>query len=535
MKHKLLFLSLFGSLLAAPSLAQAADAAAQEAEPAVLRFAIDRYVLEGATLLSQAEIDAAVAPYTGKSKDFGDVQRALEAVEAIYFKHGYTAVRVSLPEQELEKGTVRFHVTEGRFGKITVKDNRHVGARNALNALPSVRPGKTPISRQIARELRLANESAARQMNVVLKGGEQENEVDANVIVTDSKPDSWGVSLDNTGSKETGYTRMGLSWRHANLLDEDHAASAQFLFSPERPSRVKVLGGSYKIPLYDLSSSLEFFAGYSDVNSVSENLGAVDTKYKGGGTLFSARYNILLNKMGVFDPRLSFGFDWRDFRRIEQTSTATTLFNEIVVMPLSVTYAAQGRFARSDLGFNVSYSANQAGIRKGTPENFANYVPNLPVGSRPYEPDYKVVRYGANYSLLIGSDMQFRAALTGQRSQHVLVQGELMRLGGADAVRAFPEGSEPGESGARWNLELYSPAFGEGSVRSRALIFYDTGEVRPASGANVFISGAGFGLRTSFSETVSLRLDVAQIIHAGSDPSQRTGDWRVHGGLSAAF
>lgn len=167
----------------------------------LLRFTIERYTVEGATLLSKAELDAAVAPYVGKNKDFSDVQRALEAVEAAYAKRGYTAVRVLLPEQELEKGTVRLHVVESRFGKVTVKDNHFVTDANALNAIPSVRPGSVPRTKEISQELKLANENPSRQMNVVLKEGAKDDEVDANVIVTDSKPSSWGVSLDNSGRR----------------------------------------------------------------------------------------------------------------------------------------------------------------------------------------------------------------------------------------------------------------------------------------------------------------------------------------------
>lgn len=551
MKHKLLFISLFGSLLGVPPVALAADAVPavpetsargtpvgapllhsdpSAAEQAILRFAIDRYVVEGASLLSQAQIDAAVAPYVGKEKDFSDVQRALEAVEDAYAKRGYSAVRVALPEQELEKGTVRFRVVESRFGKVTVKDNRYISEANALNAVPSVRGGSVPRAKQIARELKLANENPARQMNVVLKSGEKDEEVDANVIVTDSKPSSWGVTLDNTGSPETGRTRLGVSYRHANLFDKDHVASVQYLMSPEQPSRVAVLGGSYKIPLYQSGDSLEFFGGYSDVNSV---VGGIDN-FKGGGLLFSARCNHPLEKMGVFDPRVSLGLDWRDFRRIEMTSpTPNLLYNEIVVMPLSVTYAAQGKLAKSDLNFNASLSANLPGMGKGAAADFAAYDTN-PANPKP-NANYRVVRYGASYSQLVGGDWQFRAALNGQWSRDMLVQGEQMRLGGADAVRGFSEGSEGGESGTRWNLEAYSPALGEGNVRTRALAFFDTGEVRSVNGANTSITGAGLGLRTSFSEVVSLRLDVAQILHAGTDPLQRVGDWRGHIGLSATF
>jgi hemolysin activation/secretion protein len=535
MRYKLLFIPLFGSLLGMPPVALAADdvPAAPEAEQVILRFAIDRYVVEGASLLNQAEIDAAVAPFVGKDKDFSDVQRALEAVEDAYAKRGFSAVRVLLPEQELEKGTVHFRVVESRFGKVAVKDNRHVSEANVLNAVPSVHSGGVPRSRQIARELKLANENPARQMNVVLKAGEKDEEVDANIIVTDSKPSSWGLTVDNTGTPETGRTRLGLSYRHANLFDADHVASLQYQTSVEHVNRVTVLGGSYKIPLYQSGDSLEFFGGYSNVNSVVGGLAGAPSNFQGGGLIFSARYNRPLERMGVFDPRLSFGLDWRDFRRIEQTTPpVTVLYNEVVVVPLSITYSALGKFAQSDLNLNASLSANLPGMNKGKAADFAAYdLVNL---TQP-NANYKVVRYGASYSQLVGDDWQFRAGLSGQWSRDVLIQGEQMRLGGADAVRGFSEGSVGGETGARWNLEGYTPDFGSGDVRVRGLVFFDAGEMRSANGTKSSISGAGFGLRASFTEQFSLRFDAARIINADTDPLQQVGDWRAHVGLSASF
>ena len=536
MKHKLLFILL---LLSAPSFALAADAvsavpavpATPEADQAMLRFTISQYVVEGASLLSQREIDAAVAPYVGKDKDFSDVQRALEAVEDAYAKRGYSTVRVLLPEQELEKGTVRFRVVESRFGKVTVKDNHFVSEANALNAVPSVRSGGVPSSRRIARELKLANENPARQMNVVLKAGAIDDEVDANVIVTDSKPSIWGVSLDNSGSPETGRARLGLSYRNANVFNADHVAGVQYLTSPQYPDRVKVLGGSYKIPLYRSGNSLEFFGGYSNVNSVVGGL----SNFQGGGSLFSTRYNHPLERMGVFDPRLSLGLDWRDFRRIELTNPPpTVIYNEIVVMPVSLTYAAQGKLAKSDINFNVSLSRNLSGMNKGHREDFAAYDTNL-ANPQPND-NYRVLRYGADYSRLMGEGWQFRTALTGQWSSDVLVQGEQMRLGGADAVRGFSEGSEGGEKAARLNLEEYTPDFGKGDVRARALIFFDAGEAKSATnGTKVSISGAGVGLRAGFTEQYFLRSDVARIMKAGTDPAQQVGKWRAHLSLNATF
>jgi len=56
----------------------AAPAAAQgDAAP---RFEIRRFVFDGATLVPQARLREATAPFTGVGRDFGDVQRALEAL-----------------------------------------------------------------------------------------------------------------------------------------------------------------------------------------------------------------------------------------------------------------------------------------------------------------------------------------------------------------------------------------------------------------------------------------------------------------------
>ncbi len=553
MKYKLLVLSL---LLSAPSVVLAADAvsavpavpAATEAparstpagapllnsdpsaaELAVLRFTISKYVVEGATLLSKEEIAAAVAPYVGNNKDFSDVQRALEAVEDAYARRGFSAVQVTLPEQELEKGTVRFHVVESRFGTVTVKDNRHVSEENALNALPSVRTASVPRNKQIARELKLANENPARQMNVVLKAGDNADEVDADVIVTDKRPFNWGFSLDNSGSPETGRSRLGISYRHANVFDADHVATVQYVTSPQYPERVTVMGGSYKIPLYRYGNSMEFFFGYSNVNAVMGGL----SNFQGGGMLFSMRYNFNMQRIGAFDPTLSFGLDFRDFSRIELTNPPpTVLYNEIVVMPVSITYGAQGKFAKSDLGFNVSLAANLPRLDKGYDADFAAYDRvNL---TRP-APSYRILRYGANYAHLLGEGWQFRTALSGQLSGDVLIQGEQFRLGGADAVRGFSEGSEGGESGARLNVEGYTPDFGAGDTAVRALVFFDAGQVAPAAEPKTSISAVGVGLRANYAEQFSLRLDVARIVKAGTDPAQQSGDRRVHASLNATF
>jgi hemolysin activation/secretion protein len=522
--HKLL------SGLVLLSLSHTVTAAGDEASSA-LRFNIDRYVVDGASLFTWAEFDEVVAPYVGKEKDFSDVQYALEAVEALYAERGYSAVHVLLPEQELEGGTVRFEVIESRFGKVEVKDNKFFNKANVLRAIPGVMPGGVPRSREIARELRLANENPARQLNVVLKGGDNDDEVDASVLVKDSNPKQWTVTLDNSGSKETGVSRIGVSFRDANLFDRDHVGQVQIQMSPQHMERVRVLGGSYKVPLYQYGHSLEFFGGYSNINSLVGGL----SNFQGGGLMLSARYNVPFDRMGSFDPKLSFGIDWRKFGKIQLTAPPpiTVLYDDIVVTPLSVAYAMQGKLAKGDVNFNVSLAVNLPVSSQGKEATFSTYDHvNL---SSP-TPRYKVVRFGAGYSTQITGDWQFRAAFSGQWSGDELIQGEQMRLGGADGVRGFSEGSETGERGGKFNFEGYAPAWQRGDANLRGLVFVDVGSVKSKSAnASTSIASAGFGMRAAYTEKYSLRLDAGRIMKEGNDPLQMVGDWRIHAMLAGTF
>ncbi len=503
--------------------------------PEVLRFDISGYTVEGATLLSKAEIDAAVAPFVGKSKDFSDVERALEAVEGLYAQRGYSAVHLLLPEQELEKGKVLFKAIEGRFGKIIVSDNKFVSEANVLNALPSLRSGGVPSSKQIANELKLANENPARQLNVVLKAGDKDDEVDASVLVTDSKPTAWNMTLDNTGSKETGNSRLSASYRNANLFDKDQVANVQFQTSPEHPDRVIVLGGSYKIPRYQSGDSLEVFGGYSNVNSLVGGL----TNFQGGGLMLSARDNKMLDRVAGFDPQFSFGFDWRTFNELKQTQpTTTVLYNKVVATPLSAALTASKNSSTSNATLNISYSLNVPLMSEGKRADFATYDPSCAQGNPScLKPDanYSVLRYGASYTSTVGDAWQLRAAMNGQKSGNVLILGEQMRLGGADGVRGFAEGAEGGENGIRVNLEAYTPEKQVWSLQSRALVFYDAGKVSSSNGSSSGIASAGFGFRATSSNQLSLRADIGRILNEGNDPLYRKGDWHAHASMSMSF
>lgn len=517
-----------GPGLSAVQLAQ--SSLAPDNAPAVLaapRFDIRSYRLDGNTLLKASDIAEAVAPYTGKSKDFGDVQHALEAVQALYQKRNYAGVQVTLPEQELERGEVMFRVVEPRVTRILVEGNEHFKLDNIRRTVPGLRLQEPPNSKRIASGIRLANENPAKQSAVLLRPGAKEGDVDAVIRVADVHPVRYSVSIDNTGTKETGFQRVGFAYQHANLFDRDHVLTTQFITSPANPNDVQVLGLGYRIPFYSLGDSIDLIAGYSSVDSGTvENLFTV----AGQGAIYAMRYNHNLTRWGDLEHKLVYGIDYRSYQNsvIILNGGLVNLVPDITVHPFSVTYHGQIRQQSSEWGFYLGYAQNIKGGNDGTDDIIKS-------SRRNGRTTYRIWRLGASYARQVFGDWQMRIKLDGQFTRDALISPEQFGMGGADGVRGFNERYGTNDRGHRANFEIFTPdvskKFGSDNSQLRLLAFYDTGavgrnSVLPSELKAASVDSFGFGLRMNYGKNASFKADYAQVIHDGTESGTRAG--RTH-------
>jgi len=521
------------------------------------RFEIRRFVFEGAALVPAEELEAATQSFTGTSRTFSDVQRALEAVERTYSEAGYSAVQVVLPEQELERGEIRFQIIEARVGRVIVEGNKHFSDANVRASVPALTPGRAPNINEIARNLRVANESPSKQSTVLLRGGQEEATVDAVLRVVDEKYTKFSVTLDNTGSKQTGNLRVGVGFQHANSNGGDEVITMQYVYAPYEdylnnggepdrlsliPSRkVTILGFGYRIPLYELGDSIDFSAGYSNVDS-----GTVAGIFNitGAGTIGGARYTRNLDRIGDYEHRLLFSADRRSYENKGVTAvgdpTNTQLIPDVVVHPLTVLYAGVHRQQNNETGFQVGLSKNWPGGNDGQDTAFC--ASRKDGVGQCAGASYTIWRWGFNHNRALPGDWQARFAMNGQYTDDMLVTGEQFGVGGAESVRGFAEREITSERGHRGTAEIYTPDFGGktgvAGARARALTFVDWGgvyRVNPAPGEihRQHIASAGFGFRFSRGTNLAFRADWAMVWNEGGN--QGSGDSMVHFSLSYVF
>lgn len=534
----LVFLALFTPLRTS---AQGGPATGSQ-EP---RFEIRKFVVDGATLVSADDVQAALQPFTGKNRDFSDVQRALEALEKIYSTRGYSAVQVILPEQEIDKGEVRFKVTEARIGRVVVERNKFFDESNVRASLPSLAPGQAPNIDRVAQNLRLANESPARQETVLLRGGNEEGLVDAVVRVVDETPTKYSITFDSTGSPQTGIYRVGFGYQNANVFNRDHVFSAQYVTAPVSKSnpnsvalypssRVMIVGGSYKIPFYSLGDSLEITFGYSNVDTgLLQNLFSIS----GAGSILGLRYNLNMPRWRDLEQRFSLAWDWRAYRnQITQVGTSGSLVPDITVHPLSGTYTGTYRTAVSDTSFYGAVVNNLPGGDDGGSTAFFLTRP----GARP---GYLLWRWGASHNRAFANDWQMRFTMNGQMTRDRLVSAEQFGLGGMDSIRGFGEREIANDRGHRGSVELYTPDLSRaleltGGTRMRGLVFYDWGWVQrtdplPGEASQQGAGSVGFGVRLARGASLSVRLDFGIVVDKAG--IQDRGDGRLHASMAYIF
>ena len=548
---------LLAALVAVTSIAfaQAPQKPAAE-EP---RFEIKRFVFEGATLIPREQLEAATRQFTGPGRTFADVQRALETIERAYSDAGYSAVQVVLPEQELERGEIRFQITEAKIGRVIVEGNKFFEEANIRASVPSLVAGQSPNIDRIARNLRVANENPAKQVTVLLRSGQEEATVDAVVRVTDEERKRYSVTVDNTGNALTGRLRTGFGFQNANANGFDDVLTLQYVTAPYAdhlkpsgeadrlqpiPSRkVTILGAGYRVPLYGLGDAVDFSVGYSNVNS-----GTVAGLFNitGRGVILGARYTRNFDRIGDYEHRLAASVDYRSYENkgIRPAGGATVqLIPDIVVHPVTLLYSGLWRAQDSETGFSLGVSRNFPGGNDGRGQDFCASRSSTVSGHfECADGRYTIWRWALNHNRALPADWQARFAVNGQVTDDMLVVGEQFGLGGADSVRGFADREVTNDRGYRATVELYTPDFGGwtglSGARARGVAFVDWGNVqrnRPGSGEvhGQSIASTGVGLRFSRGNNLSFRVDAGRVINEGGQ--QTKGDSRVHFSFSYIF
>lgn len=534
-------------------------------------FDIVRFQIEGNSILPAQRARELVAPFVGQRRNYGDVQKALEALEGEFRRLGYGTVQVYVPEQELTSGVVRLQVSEGVIGKVTITGNKYFNDANVRASLPDLKEGAAPNMRKLSENVQLSNENPAKQVEVTLGVSEEEGKVNARVEVKEEDPDRLYLTLDNTGTKATGKHRAGISYQNANLGNSDQVLTLAYTTALDPPGGMKILGNrilpwqdgngvkvdifsiGYRLPLYALGDSIDFIYGNSstDTPSTSPTLGT-GLGINGKGEVFGFRYNHIFPRAGEFTSKLVLGLDYKYLNSRCAINGNPTPFGLAgctphTFRPVSATYSGQWQKPGQAIDFNVGvvhhlFPMGSRFVYAAAPGGYDRYSA---ASGYQTKDEFTVLRFGGSYTMALTGDWLLRVAASGQHANNALPAGERLGVAGSTAVRGFLERAVAVDRGYFANFEAYSPDIAASlgvPGNLKWLVFYDSAQgfnLNPSVNQKVNIASLGVGLRYNINKDVSARLDIARVMDGvwpnGAPSIALEGDIRGHFGIAYGF
>lgn len=511
---------------------------AHAADESRVHFQIREYVIEGSIKVAPERLRLVVAPFTGPNETFEEIQKAVTAVQRLYADDGYSAMQVELPPQDITNGIVHLKIVEARIGKITVIGNRHFDTANIRASLPLLREGQAPNVDAIGTSARLANDSYAKQTQITFGRAEQAETIDATVRVADFSPVRHVISVDNTGTAQTGRYRIGYAFQHANLFNTDHTLTAQYVTSPDHLRDVTILALNYRIPFYSQGAAIDFSGSHANVSSGIVPTTSGSYSISGSGDVFGVKYTQLMPRVGQWDQRVTAGFDYRYYQNnVMLDGSGSSLIPSLVARPLTLGYVGLASDAEREWRADISLSQNIPGGSKNSSDAY-----QAPGGRAGASADFRILRYNFSLRQSLPSAWQAQIRFSGQYTEDALISGEQFGIGGVESVRGFNEREILNDRGYRTSVELQSPDIGKymgtEDLPVRLVGFYDAGWVQrnhalPGERTNIAIASTGIGVRMALGGRAQVRLDYASVLQGGG--VRQNGERQLHANLTLLF
>lgn len=455
------------------------------------KLRVDALRVSGQTLFAETDLIAATGFRPGRDVSLDDLRQMAQKITTFYNTGGYPLAQAYIPAQDVSTGIVTIAVIEGRYGEIAVENHSRLATGTATAVLDGLKSGDPVSSGPLERRLLLLSDIPGVAVNSTLRPGTVVGTADLVVNIDPARRVTGVIEADNAGNRYTGAYRLGGTVNFNNLTGHGDVASLRILGSQlgmvygraayQTQVGLATVGVSYAHIRYDLGREFKSLdaSGKADIATLYGSVPLIRSR------------NSNLNLVGAAEARW-----FRD--RIGLTASATSRRTR------SLTAGFAGNF-HDAIGGGAWTSYALAGV-----------VGELDIRS-PFDRanDAVTARSDGRYAKLQGSASRLQtiagplslfAAVRGQIASQNLDSSERMELGGAYAVRAYPEGEAYGDEGYVATVEARltlldgnrCPMDGKAAIPGRVQLigFVDLGAVTLAK--NPWYSGANSARRSGY-------------------------------------
>ncbi|MDB5668689.1 MAG: Polypeptide-transport-associated domain protein ShlB-type [Alphaproteobacteria bacterium] len=429
------------------------------------RVQVNALRVTGNTLFSQDELIDAAGVRPGSELTLAELRAAAARMSAFYNARGYFLAQAYLPAQDIINGEVTIAVVEGRYGTTQIRNATNLSDRAARNVLSGLRPGDPVAAAPLERRLLLLSDIPGVEVRSTLAPGAAVGTSDLIVDLAPGPRVSGSIEADNAGNRFTGEYRAGGTINLNNPTGLGDLASLRVLASTGGLAYGRA---AYQVPLGDATIG----AAYTHLRY---QLGREFSDLEADGTanIFSVFGSYPLIRSRNANLYALAGLDLRMLEdRIGLVSAQSDKTSHVLTLGLTGdTHDSFGGDGRNF--FSVSWTLGKLFIDSPV-ERAIDAATARTAGT------FSRVQVSAARLQTVTGPLSVYAAVRGQLAFDNLDSSEKMELGGANAVRSYPEGEAYGDQGYIATLEARLMLTGlESTLPGRLQLFgfVDVGEV----------------------------------------------------------
>lgn len=483
---------------------------------------ITRLHVANAQTYTEAALIAATGFTPGSELTLAQLRDLAASIADYYHQHGYFLVQVFLPAQDITNGDVTINVVEAHFGKIDVRMTTNLSEPLARDMLNDVKTGDAVTTASLESGLLLLSDVPGIKVVSTLVPGTTVGSTDLVVDIAPGPRVSGSIEADNYGNRYTGKNHLGATLNINNPAGQSDQLNLRVLTAG---SDMNYGRAAYQMQFGRARAGV----AYSQLNyALGEEFASLKAKGTAQISSLFGSYPLLRSRSTNLWAQAN--VDLRTFKdAVESTATTTDKRAKVFVAGLNGDQ-------RDDFGgggitnFGVNWTHGTLYIDSAT-AMAADAATARTAGS--YD---KLSINGTRVQTLTNATTLY-ATLTAQFAQRNLDISEKIQLGGANGVRAYPEGEAHGDQGYLLNLEgrhTLPPFWDRPTGQAQLIGFIDTGTVTInkspwVAGQNKrTLSGFGVGLNWTDERSLVFKALVAHKLgheKATSAPNSTTRFW----------
>ena len=477
-----------------------------------VHFTIRHLKLDASELkLDKEDLAKILEGSVDKEITLADLNNVIAKLTVYCRQHGYPAAAAYLPAQNSETGTVTIKVIPGRYGEIKLDNQSKLKDSIAKSFTDALKPGSIIRSGKLQTTLYSLSDLSGTKAVGVLSPGEKFGTSDLTVRIENGKASSTVLYAENYGSRSSGRYRYGLQESIYDVAGTGARFNIGTLISNN--------------DLHNYYINYEALVGHG---GTSLGIGFSRMDYKLGGLLQAWGANGTANTISLFGSRpifhytdkklrFTYGYNYRDLDDdLDFLGPLGKGAKHSHAVHAGLDGYLRARGQSLDWAFNVT---------SGTVGMDSYYTRRL-ASVNQTEGRFTKAELNATGVKALGHSTEVMVKMSAQKASSNLDGSEEFYLGGANGVRAYPQGEASGDEGFMGTAEIRWHTPLKGMTLSTYL---DGGNVHLSRGlgGNETLAGWGLGLSYSRPGDWFTRLDYARRI--GGDGENLTANAKAHG------